>query len=135
MAKTTVTIKYPDFKKWVKCVNELTVKTGTAIQETAVNNAPRKTGVYQRSIDYDGDKTVTANANYSADIEYGTNAHEIKPVNAKALHFKQNGKDVFYKKVNHPGTQPNPVMRMAARTVQKQIPQIFKDLQNKYGLS
>lgn len=135
MAKTTVTIKYPDFKKWVKCVNELTVKTGTAIQETAVNNAPRKTGVYQRSIDYDGDKTITANANYSADIEYGTNAHEIKPVNAKALHFKQNGKDVFYKKVNHPGTKPNPVMRMAARTVQKQIPQIFKDLQNKYGLS
>ncbi|MBQ3942818.1 MAG: hypothetical protein II669_00695 [Elusimicrobia bacterium] len=135
MAKTTVTIKYPDFKKWVKCVNELTVKTGTAIQETAVNNAPRKTGVYQRSIDYDGDKTVTANANYSADIEYGTNAHEIKPVNAKALHFKQNGKEVFYKKVNHPGTKPNPVMRMAARTVQKQIPQIFKDLQNKYGLS
>lgn len=135
MAKTTVTIKYPDFKKWLKCVNELTVKTGTAIQETAVNNAPRKTGVYQRSIDYDGDKTVTANANYSADIEYGTNAHEIKPVNAKALHFKQNGKDVFYKKVNHPGTKPNPVMRMAARTVQKQIPQIFKDLQNKYGLS
>lgn len=135
MAKTTVTIKYPDFKKWIKCVNELTVKTGTAIQETAVNNAPRKTGVYQRSIDYDGDKTVTANANYSADIEYGTNAHEIKPVNAKALHFKQNGKEVFYKKVNHPGTKPNPVMRMAARTVQKQIPQIFKDLQNKYGLS
>lgn len=135
MAKTTVTIKYPDFKKWVKCVNELTVKTGTAIQETAVNNAPRKTGVYQRSIDYDGDKTVTANANYSADIEYGTNAHEIKPVNAKALHFKQNGKDVFYKKVKHPGTKPNPVLRKAARTVQKQIPQIFKDLQNKYGLS
>lgn len=134
MAKTTVTIKYPDFKKWVKCVNELTVKTGTAIQETAVNNAPRKTGVYQRSIDYDGDKTVTANANYSADIEYGTNAHEIKPVNAKALHFKQNGKDVFYKKVNHPGTKPNPVLRNAARTVQKRIPEIWKQVQKENGL-
>lgn len=135
MAKTTVTIKYPDFKKWVKCVNELTVKTGTAIQETAVNNAPRKTGVYQRSIDYDGDKTITANANYSVDIEYGTNAHTIEPVDKKALAFQKNGKTVFAKKVNHPGTKPNPVMRMAARTVQKQIPQIFKDLQNKYGLS
>lgn len=134
MAKTTVTIKYPDFKKWIKCVNELTVKTGTAIQETAANNAPRKTGVYQRSIDYDGDKTVTANANYSADIEYGTNAHEIKPVNAKALHFKQNGKDVFYKKVNHPGTKPNPVLRNAARTVQKRIPEIWKQVQKENGL-
>lgn len=132
--KTTVKIDFPDFKKWIDCINDLTVKTGTAVQETAVLNAPRKTGVYQRSIEYDGDKTVIASANYSADIEYGTNAHEIKPVNAQALHFKQNGKDVFYKKVNHPGTQPNPIMRMAARTVQKEIPKIFKELQTKYGL-
>ena len=134
MAKTTVTIKYPDFKKWIDLTNQLTVATGTAIQETAVNNAPRKTGVYQRSIDYDGACTITANANYSADIEYGTNAHQITPVNKKALAFQSNGKTVFAKKVNHPGTQPNPVMRMAARTVQKQIPQIFGDLQRKNGL-
>lgn len=129
-----VEIKQPDFSKWIDCVEELTVLTGTAIQETAVQNAPRKTGVYQRSIEYDGDVTVTANANYSADIEYGTNAHEIRPVTAKALHFKQNGKDVFYKKVMHKGTQPNPVMRMAARTVQKQVPQLFKQAQQKAGL-
>lgn len=134
MTKTTVTIKYPDFKKWIDCVNELTVATGTAVQETAVLNAPRKTGVYQRSIEYDGDKTITANAEYSADIEYGTNAHEIKPINKKALAFQKGGETIFAKKVNHPGTQPNPVMRKSARTVQKQIPQIFNDLQNKYGL-
>ena len=134
MAKTTVTISFPDFKKWIKAINMLTVETGTAIQETAIKNAPRKTGVYLNSINYDGDKTITANASYSADIEYGTNAHEIKPVNAQALHFKQNGKDVFYKKVNHPGTKPNPVMRMAARTVQKQIPELWQNAQRKVGL-
>ena len=93
-----VTIKQPDLSKWIDTVNDLTVEVGTAIQETAVQNAPRKTGVYQRSIEYDGNVTVTANANYSADIEYGTNAHEIRPVTTQALHFKQNGKDVFYKK-------------------------------------
>ena len=129
-----VVIKQPDLSKWVDAVNELTAEVGTAIQETAVQNAPRKTGVYQRSIEYDGAYTVTANANYSADIEYGTNAHEIKPVTAQALHFKQNGKDVFYKKVMHKGTQPNPVMRMAARTVQKEVPQLFKEAQRKNGL-
>ena len=132
--KTTVTIKQPDLSKWIKAVNMLTVETGTAVQETAIQNAPRKTGVYQRSIEYDGDKTITANANYSADIEYGTNAHEIKPVTAQALHFKQNGKEVFYKKVKHPGTKPNPVMRMAARTVQKQIPELWENAQRKAGL-
>lgn len=142
MAKTTVTIKYPDFKKWVKCVNELTVKTGTAVQETAVNNAPRKTGVYQRSIDYDGDKTITANARYSAAIEYGFDNYEE---NVKE-HIR-NITQAFGKPLKEPkavtvkahtrtmNRKPNPVMRMAARTVQKQIPQIFKDLQNKYGLS
>lgn len=133
--KTTVKIDFPDFKKWVDCVNELPVKAGTAIQETAVLNAPRVTGVYQRNIKYDGAYTVTANAEYSADIEYGTGAHEIKPVNKKALAFQKNGETVFAKKVNHPGTKPNPVMRKAARTVQKEIPQIFKNLQNKYGLN
>lgn len=132
--KTTVTIKQPDLSKWIKAVNMLTVETGTAVQETAVQNAPRKTGVYLNSINYDGDKTITANARYSADIEYGTKAHEIKPVTAQALHFKQNSKEVFYKKVNHPGTKPNPVMRMAARTVQKQIPELWENAQRKAGL-
>lgn len=132
--KTTVTIKQPNLSKWIKAVNMLTVETGTAVQETAIKNAPRKTGVYQRSIEYDGDKTITANARYSAAIEYGTKAHEIKPVTAQALHFKQNGKEVFYKKVNHPGTKPNPVMRMAARTVQKQIPELWENAQKKAGL-
>lgn len=132
--KTTVTIKQPDLSKWIKAVNMLTVETGTAVQETAIKNAPRKTGVYLNSINYDGDKTITANANYSADIEYGTNAHEIKPVTAQALHFKQNGKEVFYKKVNHPGTKPNPVMRVAARTVQKQIPELWENAQREAGL-
>lgn len=129
-----VTIKQPDLSKWIDTINELTTDVGTAIQETAVLNAPRKTGVYQRSIEYDGDVTVTANAEYSACIEYGTQAHEIKPVTAKALHFQINGEDVFAKKVMHPQTQPNPVMRMAARTVQKEIPQLFKEAQRKNGL-
>lgn len=132
--KTKVTIKLPDFKKWVDLTNELTTATGTAVQETAVENAPRETGVYQRSIEYDGAYTITANAEYSACIEYGTTAHEITPINKKALAFQQGGETVFTKKVYHPGTQPNPVMRMAARTVQKEIPQIFDNLQRKNGL-
>lgn len=129
-----VTIKQPDFSKWIDTIKDLTTETGAAIQETAVLNAPRRTGVYQRSIEYDGNVTVTANADYSACIEYGTQAHEIRPVTAKALHFQVNGEDVFAKKVMHPQTQPNPVMRKAARTVQKQIPQLFKEAQRKNGL-
>lgn len=130
-----VTIKQPDLSKWIGAINQLTTETGNAIVETAVLNAPRKTGGYQRSIEYDGAYTVTAGADYSACIEYGTKAHEIRPnPPKKALHFQINGEDVFAKKVMHPQTQPNPVMRKAARTVQKQIPQLFQKAQRENGL-
>ena len=130
-----VTIKQPDLAKWINVVNDLTTETGNAIVETAVLNAPHRTGVYKRSIMYDGAYTVIANAPYSAAVEYGIkNPVEIKPVTAKALHFTLQDEEVFFKKVKQKQTQPNPVMRSAARTVQKQIPQIFQKAQRKNGL-
>jgi len=43
---------------------------------------------------------------YAAIHEFGgkTAAHEILPTKAKALHFMMGGKDVFAKRVNHPGS-------------------------------
>jgi hypothetical protein len=141
MTKTTVTISFPDFKKWIKAVNMLTVETGTAVQETAIQNAPRKTGVYLNSINYDGDKTVTANARYSAAIEYGFDNYQE---NVKE-HIR-NITQAFGKPLKEPkavtvkahtrtmNRKPNPVMRMAARTVQKQIPELWENAQRKAGL-
>lgn len=134
MAKIKVEIKTPDFDKWKSSIQDLTVKIGFKIEETAKETAPVDTGNYRSQINYDGANEVVANANYSADIEYGTAAHEIKPVTAQALHFKQNGKDVFYKKVYHKGTKPNPVLRNAAKSVQKQIPEIWKQVQKENDL-
>lgn len=136
MPKTKVTIKKPDFSKWQKAVNDLRVKTGLAIVENAVENAPSDIGNYKSQIEYDGANTVTAHAQYSADIEYGTGAHIITPVNHKFLKFrdKKTGKDVFRKIVHHPGTRPNPVMRNAAAKVQKEIPQIWKEVQRENGV-
>lgn len=134
MARTRVTIKKPDFNKWKQAIQDLTVKTGLKIEEVAKENAPVNTGNYRSEINYDGANSVIAFAQYSADIEYGTRAHEIKAVTAKALHFKDGGKDVFVKKVMHPETKPNPVMRNAANQVQKEIPQLFKEAQKANGL-
>lgn len=134
MAKIKVEIKVPDFDKWKSAIQETVTKTGLKIEQYAKENAPVNTGNYRSEINYDGANEVVANANYSADIEYGTAAHEIRAVNAKALHFKQNGKDVFYKKVYHKGTKPNPVMRNAANQTQKEIPQIWQEVQRENGL-
>ena len=131
-----VTIKQPDLAKWIGAINQLTTETGNAIVETAVLNAPHRTGVYKKSIKYDGANMVIANAHYSAALEYGIqNPVEITPnPPKKALHFTWQGKEVFFKKVKQKKMQPNPVMRMAARTVQKQIPQLFQKAQRENGL-
>lgn len=134
MAKTKVTIKQPDFSKWKQAIQDLTVKTGLKIEQVAKETAPVDTGNYRSEINYDGANSVIASANYSADIEYGTGAHIIEPVSAKALHFKKDGKEVFAKLVHHPGTKPNPVMRNAAAQVQKEIPQIWQEAQKANGL-
>ena len=40
-------------------------------------------------------------------LEYGSKAHEIRPVNGKTLHFTAaNGADVHTQLVHHPGTKP-----------------------------
>jgi phage gpG-like protein len=51
--------------------------------------------------------TVGTNVEYAAIHEYGGNTepHIIEPRNVAALHFMMNGKDVFCKRVNHPGSK------------------------------
>lgn len=134
MAKTKVTVKTPDFGRLKKALDDLRKKTGKAIVTEAQENAPVNTGNYKSEIRYDEANTVTANAKYSAAIEYGTQPHDILPNTQKALAFQINGKDIIVKKVHHSGTRPNPVMRSAAATVQKQIPQIWQEALKENGL-
>lgn len=140
MAKTKVTIKSPDFGKWQKAVNDLRVKTGLAIVENAVENAPTDTGNYKSQIEYDGANTVTAHAKYSAAIEYGFDNYEEtvkehekvikqafgKPITPVVATVKQHTRTMNRK--------PVPNMRNAAAKVQKEIPQIWKEVQRENGL-
>jgi hypothetical protein len=45
---------------------------------------------------------------YAAYVRDGTAAHPIVAVNAKALRFNWKGETVFFKRVHHPGTSPDP---------------------------
>ena len=87
--------------------------------------APVDSGYYRNNIGFDGKNRVIANAEYSADLEYGTKPHVIEPKTAKVLHFKSDGQDVFTKRVNHPGTKPLAIMRNATLKVQKQVGGMF----------
>lgn len=140
MAKTKVTIKSPDLSKWQNAVRDLTTKAGEAVVANAVQNAPTDTGYYKSQIEYDGAKTVTAKAKYSAAIEYGFDNYE-ETVNEHERVITQ----AFGKKITpvvatvktHTRTmnrKPNPVMRNSAAKVQKEIPQLWKQAQKENGL-
>lgn len=140
MPKTKVTIKKPDFSKWQKAVNDLRVKTGLAIVENAVENAPTDTGNYKSQIEYDGVNTVTAHAKYSAAIEYGFDNYEENVKEHERVISQAFGKPITPKVVTvkaHTRTmnrKPNPVMRNAATQVQKEILQIWQEVQRANGL-
>lgn len=43
-------------------------------------------------------------------IDKGTPAHVIEPVTTNVLRFEINGREIFAKRVNHPGTKRNPII-------------------------
>ncbi len=93
-----------------------------------VRTAPVDTGFLRNSIRYkvSGNKVHFRMPEYAFYVEFGTKPHIIRPKDAKALHWKNNKEDVFAKVVHHPGTTPNPFIRVAINTKLKEI--VYKNL-------
>lgn len=58
---------------------------------------------------------------YGFYVRSGTRPHVIRPVRAKALRFFVGGRPVFARRVNHPGTKPNPYHVRAYEQVEAPI--------------
>jgi len=69
---------------------------------------------------------------YAKFVEFGTPPHTITPNTKKALAFKSGGDTIIVKKVNHPGTRPNPFIRTTLHTklrgiVQKRLNEVLNN--------
>jgi len=67
---------------------------------------------------------VESFAPYSIFVHEGTAPHLIVPVNKKVLANKRTG-EIFGKRVNHPGTRPNPFLSRAVERSQSKINEFF----------
>jgi hypothetical protein len=112
-----------------KVHSSLTRKTATQ----AKVDVPVRTGHLGRSIREDPQVFtgpfrvtggVTAHAKYAAAVHEGSRPHVIRARRAKALHFVWHGREVFFRKVNHPGTRARPFLRNAAVRVVASDPRI-----------
>ena len=108
---------------------------GTDLIVELKRNCPVDTGRLKNSIkkNVKGNIILISMMDYALYVEFGTAPHIIRPVNAKALHWKQRGTgprggatvdDVFAKVVYHPGTAPQPFIRNTLRT---QLGRIIKN--------
>ena len=123
--------KKPNLDALRQAVEDLRIKTGLRVEKTAKENAPVDTGDYRSNIEFDGANTITAHKEYSAFLEYGTSDHG--PVTKKALKFQNKNKEIiFAKKVK--GIKPFATMRNAAAQTQKEILQIWQEVQKENGL-
>jgi len=83
-----------------------------AIQKGAKEKCPVDHGILRNSINVEPTNNgfgadVGTNVHYAPHVEFGTAPHVIRVKNKKAL---SDGKKMFGKKVNHPGTKAQPFL-------------------------
>ncbi len=112
------------------------VKATTKVQNEAkavkTGRFKNQTGNLRRSIQkqvtspYRG--IVYTDEKYGEYVEFGTRPRTIYPKNGKFLAFKVNGKMVFARKVNHPGSKPYPFMRPAFENTKDDVEKIYTEM-------
>jgi len=94
-------------------------KTSRKVELTASINAPKDTDRLANSSFSRRESryrwVVGFSAEYAKPVEFGSEPHIITPTDADALHFFVDGKEVFTKRVEHPGTPAQPFLRPAIR--------------------
>jgi hypothetical protein len=99
---------------------------GPALVSEMQNRAPTKSGHLRNSIrQMDEPRKVTVGpfgVTYNQFIVEGTKPHLITPKKGDYLVFTgRNGRKVFVKQVQHPGTAPNPYMQLSAEAVMNRL--------------
>lgn len=101
-------------------ITQLIFKTHAEI----VKNTPVDTGRLRQSIvveKQDDGYVIGTNVPYAEMVELGVAPHTITPKTKSALKFKVGGKDVFAKKVNHPGFEGRQMFLKGVNYFESQI--------------
>jgi len=105
-------------KELKKRLNDFKNLVAINLTNELVRAAPVDTGRLRNSINWktEGNVIKIFMMDYAIHVEFGTQPHIIRPKNAKALHWKSGGNDIFATVVHHPGTRPQPFIRNTLRT-------------------
>lgn len=108
----------------LETLQQLLEEAALTVASEAKKTAPKRTGFLAASIGYRvlrGSAEVAATAPYASYVEYGTKPHMIYPKRVKVLIFRVGGKTIFSKRVQHPGSSPQPFMRRAVESFEPNL--------------
>ncbi len=113
----------------LKAIKQTFKPAGREWAEEAVqlmrSDVPQKTGRLRRSFRVRSatQRRAQVGGHYSAFfIDRGTKAHVIRPRKAPRLIFRDEGRTIFARKVNHPATRAQPFRARAAREALRRRP-------------
>lgn len=96
------------------------------IEISGVDTVQQELSQLEKQLSGNPAAVVGASAGHAADVEFGTDPHVIEASDAEALHFEWKGQEIFVTSVQHPGTEPQPYMRPAAREVRSNAAKYVK---------
>ena len=126
--------KYPDV------IDRMLELTSLALLANIIKEAPVDTGRLSGSYQWEKlgpmSYAIGSNVAYRWFVIGGTDPHIIEATTAKALHFfwEQAGGFVFFKSVQHPGTQANPFIDRALETTEGSIDEIAEIAMKEHGI-
>ena len=94
------------------------------LPDTPIKTGELRSSLFSRQLSTSS-MEIGATAPHSVYVHQGTRPHEILPVRARALRFNWRGKIVFFKRVMHPGTKPNPFVKRTTDKLVKFIHDAF----------
>lgn len=119
----------PTSARFVAAFERANTRAAAKAVETARRLVPVRTGKLRSTIHAEitarGFK-LTADTPYAKFMEYGTKRHVIRAKAGKRLAFTVNGRKVFAKKVNHPGTKPYRYLSIALLAAFNEFKATFK---------
>ena len=92
--------------------------------DTPIKTGELRSSLFSRQVSTSS-MEIGATAPHAIFVHQGTRPHEILPVRAKALRFNWRGKIVFFRRVWHPGTKPNPFVKRTTDKLVKFIHDTF----------
>lgn len=110
-------------------LEEVVKKTAVELQRNVAIEAPVDEGKLAGSWLIRGgglEYWVYTNTEYAQMVAEGTRPHVIVPVSASVLVFEKNGRTIFAKRVNHPGTAANDYPGRAMERTRDRVDEFVK---------